>query len=85
MKGHRSASFANSDGEQLEPLMIIQGCLHFAVVCPAGLEQKHRAAREGLQEISCPPDIRRADIKDYRPLRQSRLQQPKNADIFLKP
>jgi len=85
MKGYRSVSFADSDGEQLELFMTIQGCLYFTGVCRAGLEQKHRGAREGLQDLPCPPAVRRADIKDHRPLRQSRLQQLKNADIFLEP
>jgi hypothetical protein len=42
MKGHRSVFFAKGDGEKLEPLMTIQGCLEFFGVCGSGLEKKHR-------------------------------------------
>ena len=45
IKGCRPVSFTNSDGEQLEPFMTIQGCLYFSGVCCAGLEQKHRGGR----------------------------------------
>src|SRR5258708_29758684 len=82
MEGDRSISFTNSDWEKLQPLMTIQGFPHFVAVCHSGLEQKHGGAREDLHNLPCPPAIRRADIKDHRPLRQSRLQQLKNAYIL---
>src|SRR6516165_3865795 len=84
MEGHRSVSFADRDGKKLKPVMTIQGCPHFIGVCRAGLEQKHRGAREDLHDLSCPPPVRRTDIKDHGALGQSRLQQPKNAYILLK-